>query len=314
MKALAKTEAQPAQIQAWTHEQRDLIRRTCAPGATDDELAMYLHVAKTSGLDPLRRQLHFVKVQGRVHFIADVNGLQARAASEPDFEGILHAAVYEKDAFEVDQTKGEVTKHVHNPFGNNGKLVGAWAVVRRRGMAPFLSIVRFSEYENGNNPLWKTKPAVMIDKVAKSTALRLAYPTQLGGIYDRAEMDKAIPPGADQDHAPAEDYSPSPSMGEEPPPDLEEARRQAEADVARERVARTVGLEEPTITHGRSTGKRVRDLPDAELLSNFRFFYARLKKGGLSVEGEAEFRRNLDACRAEETRRKAQQSEPGSQG
>jgi phage recombination protein Bet len=198
MNALVKHEGQSGmQVATWDKEQRDLIRRTCAPGATDDELAMYLHVAKTSGLDPLRRQLHFVKVQGRVHFIADVNGLQQRAAQEPDFEGLLHAVVYEKDAFEVDEARGEVAKHTHNPFGNNGPIVGAWAQVRRRGMTPFLSIVRFSEYVNANNPLWKTKPAVMVDKVAKSTALRLAFPTQLGGIYDRAELDKVPPEPAD---------------------------------------------------------------------------------------------------------------------
>lgn len=189
--ALAKVEA--GQVTAWSPEQTDLIKRTCAPGATNDELQMYLHVAKTSGLDPLRRQLHFVKHGGRVHFIADVNGLQARAAAEPDFEGILHAVVYEKDVFEVDQARGEVSKHVHNPFGTNGRIAGAWAVVRRRGMLPFLAMVRFSEYDNASNPLWKSKPAVMIAKVAKSTALRLAYPAQLSSIYERAEMDQALP-------------------------------------------------------------------------------------------------------------------------
>jgi hypothetical protein len=79
-------------------------------------------------------------------------------------------------------------------------------------MLPFVSIVRFAEYDNGNNPLWKSKPAVMIDKVAKSTALRLAYPEQLGGIYDRAELSgraddvepnaPAEPPRAVRDIAP----------------------------------------------------------------------------------------------------------------
>ncbi len=192
MNALAKTE--PQQLAQYTNEQRELIKRTCAPGATDDELAMYLHVAAQSGLDPLRRQLHFIKVSGRLCFVADVNGLQARAAQESDFEGIAHAVVYEKDSLVVDEAKQEIAEHKHNPFGNNGRIVGAWAIVRRRGMLPFLSLVRFSEYDNGNNPLWKSKPGVMIDKVAKSTALRIAYPTQLGSIYDRSELDKSMAP------------------------------------------------------------------------------------------------------------------------
>lgn len=181
---------QPAAIQAFTGDQRDLIRRTVAPGATDDELAMFLHVAQRSGLDPLRKQIHFTKMGGRIAFIADVNGLQARAAKEPDFEGLLHAVVYEKDAFEMDNAAGVVAKHTNNPLGSNGKIIGAWATVHRKGMRPFTAVVKFSEYENSSNALWKSKPAVMIDKVAKSTALRLAYPEQLGGIYEAAEMEE----------------------------------------------------------------------------------------------------------------------------
>lgn len=180
---------QPAAVGVFTPEQRDLIKRTVAPGATDDELAMFLHVAQRSGLDPLRKQIHFTKMGGRIAFIADVNGLQARAAKETDFEGLLHAVVYEKDDFQVDNKSGEVAKHSNNPLGSNGRIVGAWATVRRKGMLPFTAVVRFEEYNNGSNPLWKSKPGVMIDKVAKSTALRLAYPEQLGGIYDRAELD-----------------------------------------------------------------------------------------------------------------------------
>jgi phage recombination protein Bet len=173
-------------VQAWTPEQRALIKKTCAPDASDDELSMYLHVAAQSGLDPLRRQLHFMKVKGRVTFIADVNGLQERAAKEADFRGLLHAVVYEKDEFLIDQKTGEVVKHASNPF-NAGKPIGAWAVVFREGMRPFVSTVRFEEYRNGN-PLWNSMPSVMIDKCAKSTVLRLAYPGRFGGIYDKAEI------------------------------------------------------------------------------------------------------------------------------
>lgn len=177
-------------VASWTREQRELIKATCARDATDDELALFLHVAAQSGLDPLRRQIHFMKYQGRVTIVADINGLQARAAREADFEGILHAVVYAKDVFEVNHVTGEVVKHTSNPLGANGDVVGAWAVVRRKGKLPFVSIVRFNEYFNTANANWKSKPTVMIDKCAKSTALRLAYPEQLGGIYDEAEMGK----------------------------------------------------------------------------------------------------------------------------
>lgn len=184
--ALAKTQQEGM---VWTPEQRDLVKRTVAKDATDDELAMFLHVAATTGLDPLQKQIHFTKMGGRIAFIADVNGLQARAAREADYEGIDHAVVYEKDDFLFDQKAGEVLKHVNNPF-LKGDPVGAWAIVHRKGMRPFVSCVRFAEYNNPSNALWKSKPAVMVAKCAKSTALRLAYPEQLGRTYDEAELWK----------------------------------------------------------------------------------------------------------------------------
>jgi phage recombination protein Bet len=189
--ALAKSNVTHlAPISEWTPEQKALIKRTVAKDCSDDELAMFLHVAAKSGLDPLLKQIHCLKVGGRLAFIADINGLQARAARQPDYEGIDHAVVFEKDEFLVDQKTGEILKHVSNPF-TGGKPVGAWAVVHRKGMRPFRSMVKFSEYSSGNNPLWASKPGVMIDKVAKSTAYRLAYPEEFGQLYERAEFDRA---------------------------------------------------------------------------------------------------------------------------
>lgn len=190
--AIVKQLPQAVTIQDFSAEQRDLIKKTVAKDATDDELAMFLHIARLSGLDPLRKQIHFLKMQGRVVTIADVNGLQARAAREADYEGLLHAVVYLKDDFQVDNVTGQVLKHTSNPLGANGPIIGAWATVSRRGMKPFTSVVRFNEYDaSGRNPIWKSMPAVMIDKCAKSTALRLAYPEQLGSIYEAAELDNA---------------------------------------------------------------------------------------------------------------------------
>src|SRR6185369_13857158 len=60
--AITKTDAQPV----FTREDIAVVKATCAPEATDAELKMFLHIAKQSGLDPLRKQIHFMKYQGRV--------------------------------------------------------------------------------------------------------------------------------------------------------------------------------------------------------------------------------------------------------
>lgn len=181
-------------LSSFTKEQADLIKRTCTPAdVTDDEFRLFLHVARVSGLDPLRRQIHCTKRQGRLTIIAGIDGLQARAARESDYKGIVHGVVCEKDDFAFDAQSGAV-RHVVNPFGQRGAIVGAYGIVHRDGKLPFAQMVRFAEYVQPQSPTWKQMPHVMIDKVARSTALRMAYPEQFSSIYEPAEMDQADVP------------------------------------------------------------------------------------------------------------------------
>jgi phage recombination protein Bet len=219
--------ARPA-VAGWTDEQKNLIKRTVAENATDAELAMFLHVAAKAGLDPLQKQVWFVKRkqnvgtrenpkwEERVTIQAGVDGLQARALRMPDCEGIMSAAVYAKDDFSFDMRTGEVQRHQGNPFGERGSIVGAWAIVKRAGKMPFVALVRFSEYVDERSFLWKNKPAVMIEKVARSTALRRAYPEDFAGIYDPAEMGSAA-------HVEAEhvEQTPTPAPAALPPRTVE---------------------------------------------------------------------------------------------
>jgi phage recombination protein Bet len=211
-----------APLATWTPEQRELVKKTCFPDASNDELSMFLHVAAQSGLDPLRKQIHAIRTGGRISFVVDINGLQARAAREPDFRGIEHAVVFEGDDFVWDAMLGAPVKHHSNPF--RAKPIGAWARVFRDGMKPFVSLVRMDEYANPRNGLWREKPSVMILKVAKSTALRLAYPEQLGPLYERAELDKARGEGVSAEEPPLESkFSPeavrlADAVRTEPPP------------------------------------------------------------------------------------------------
>lgn len=72
-------------------------------------------------------------------------------------------------------------------WSQGAKLVGATASVKRTDREqPIVATVKFSEYNKGHS-LWKTLPETMIKKVALTHALRLAFPNELGGVYDEAE-------------------------------------------------------------------------------------------------------------------------------
>jgi phage recombination protein Bet len=151
---------------------------------------MFLHVAKSSGLDPLRKQIWFVKRSGTVTMQASIDGLQARAHRHPRFRGIKSAVVCEKDDFLFDEEKQCVVKHIHG-FVNRGAIVGAWCIVAVEGKGLFTALVDFGEFNSPNSPLWRTIPKRMIDKVARSTALRMAFPEEFSSIYGEEEMHQA---------------------------------------------------------------------------------------------------------------------------
>ena len=164
-------------------EKIGLIKRTIAKGATDDELALFMHQAQKTGLDPLARQIYFQKYNTKngpqIAIITGIDGYRLVAVrtglyagnDAPEFEGRMKYAGVDVPV------KASVT--VYRIVGN------------RR--CPFTASVYWDEYCPGapKDYQWKKMPHVMLAKCAEAAALRKAFPADLSGVYTQEEMGQA---------------------------------------------------------------------------------------------------------------------------
>jgi phage recombination protein Bet len=161
-------------IPNFTIEQLQLITDTVARNASPDELKLFLYRAKNMGLDPLKPgQIHFVKYNnGPGTIVVGIEGFRSIAHRSGKLSGISRGVVR----------------------GEKGEVIAAWAEVHRLDWThPAREEVPFAEYNTGRGP-WLKMPETMLKKVAEAAALRMAFPNELGGVYESAEMDQAERP------------------------------------------------------------------------------------------------------------------------
>jgi len=158
----------------WTAEQVQLIKNTVAKGSTDDELKLFLYVAKKTGLDPLAKQIHFVKRSGQMTIQTAIDGYRAIAERTGQLAGI-DDPIYE--------TESELPSKA---------TVTVYRIVKGQRV-PFTASARWDEYAPQGNQafMWKKMPYLMLGKCAESLALRKAFPNNLSGIYTNEEMEQA---------------------------------------------------------------------------------------------------------------------------
>lgn len=165
-------------------EQIELIKRTIVPKATDDELGLFLHQCRRTGLDPMTRQIYGIhrwnSAQKRevMQIQLSIDGFRVIAERSGDYGG---------------QDEPLFT------YGNDGRLYMAKVTVYRfRGETRYSAAVgvaiwdEYCQTTKDGKPagLWATMPHVMLSKVAEAVALRKAYPNDLSGLYTAEEMDQ----------------------------------------------------------------------------------------------------------------------------
>lgn len=239
---------------------RAVIRNSiCPKGISEDEFALFMEQAKRSGLDPLLKQAFCVARRQNLgtkdnprwadkhEFQPAEAGMLARAERFPDYRGIQASAVYAEDEITIDQGKGDVS-HKFNPAKRKGALMGAWARIVREGKVPTLVWVDLSAAQQ-SSPLWAKMPATMVEKAARVSALRKAYPEAFGGLYiagerpddvDREDEEAQSAPSLSKPVVPAPSI-PAVSATREATPTLTMARDTVDAEVVQPKPASVDG-------------------------------------------------------------------------
>ncbi len=160
------------------------VKKYIAPNATDKELFMFMGIAKSYGLNPWKREIHFIKY-----------------GNSPG-QTVVGYETYIKRAERTGLLDGwECT--------SDGKK--AFVIIYRKDRSkPFKWEVDFAEFNTGQST-WKKMPSFMLKKVAIAQAFRLCFPEDLGGLpYMPEEIT-----GGQSEHLPSDDPKQEEALKEE---------------------------------------------------------------------------------------------------
>lgn len=218
-----------------TRDQIELLKRTVAKGATDDELDMFLYVCRRTGLDPFTKQIHAMKRRikdgsrwrDQITWQTGIDGLRLIAQRTGEYEGQTEPEWCGADG---------IWKQV---WTDQDPPVAARSGVYRRGFRTALyAVAHYEEYvqvmdvyegegeqrsktgEQVPNRMWSQMPRNQLNKCSESLALRKAFPQELSGIYSYEEMGQARndqPDDDDDREDPARDRAPNGATGQPRP-------------------------------------------------------------------------------------------------
>lgn len=188
--------ARPPGLSRFDPQQVDLIKRQICPGASDDELQLFIQQCNRTGLDPFSRQIYSIERRER-----NGDSWVTKRSTQVSIDGMRLIA--ERSGKYAGQTEPEWC-------GPDGKWRSVWlssqppvaarvGVLRRDFAQPCYAVARFDAYaqrgrDGSPTRMWTTMPDLMLAKCAESLALRKAFPQDLSGIPSSDEMAQADEP------------------------------------------------------------------------------------------------------------------------
>lgn len=193
----------------------DDVHQLVNPNASPKDVALFMAFCQAHKLDPIgTKDAYLVGYNGRngyqTSIITSYHVFNKLACAHDSYDGIESGVVTVDSAGQLHERTGALV-----PPGES--VYGGWArVYDKRRSHPFTAMVAFGDYNTGLSQ-WKSRPAMMIEKVAKCQAWRGMYP-EMRDMYSSEEMGRATAQASAP--APAAAYAiVQPAAGE---PDAEE--------------------------------------------------------------------------------------------
>lgn len=157
------------------------------------ELVMeFMMLCRSLKLNPWSKDAYLVGYDSKdgpsFSIITAYQALRKRAEMNPEYDGLESGIIVEVD--------GKIEERVGAFRMDHERLVGGWAVVYRKDRTrPIVAKLMRGPYDTGYS-YWKKNPDLMIEKCAKSAAMREAFPLELGGLYIEEEARQEVLPRA----------------------------------------------------------------------------------------------------------------------
>jgi phage recombination protein Bet len=165
---------------------KELIKRIYCKGCSDDEVEIFVHVCRKTGLDPIMKQIYPIKRKQKIEnryvdvmtIITGIDGLRLIAERTGNY------------------SPGRESTFTYD---DKGILLSATSYIKKRtgdGLWHEVSATAYLEEYNAGQGLWHKMPRAMLSKCAESLALRKSFPAEMSGLYSKEEMDQAESPMA----------------------------------------------------------------------------------------------------------------------
>jgi phage recombination protein Bet len=187
----------------FTPEQRKMIRDSFLNGATESEAAVLMEFARLRRLNPILRQVHFVKrydSQKRTEVWATQVGIDG------------FRAIAERTGLYDGQDEPEFIYAADDKL-HKRPIFCRVRIYRKDWSRPAIGVAHFEEFAQFYRDkqtqqwkltnMWESKPHVMLAKCAEAAAHRKAFPEDTGGLYEEAEL------GDEREVNPAPDTAPT---------------------------------------------------------------------------------------------------------